>query len=510
MFFVYLLSGLFLGWSLGANDAANVYGTAVGSRMLRFRTAAVACSVFVIVGAVLGGAGAAHTLGKLGSVNALPGSFTVALAAALSVTAMTRLGLPVSTSQAIVGAIIGWNFFAGAMTDWSSLSRIVGSWVVCPLLSAAFAAVMLKIAQAFLARVPVRIFRLDNATRVGLFVVGILASYSLGANNIANVVGVFVPANPLAPFTLPGGYTLSGAQQLFLLGGIAIAVGVFTYSKRVMLTVGNEVFKLSPVAALIVVLAQAIVLFLFASESLESWLAARGLPTIPLVPVSSSQAVIGAVIGIGLAKGGRNIRYGVLARIASGWVSTPLLSGAMAFVLLFFVQNVFAQQVFAPVRYAMSGEVAARLQREGLYADVLEDLIDEEYADARAFRRALREAGVDSDLDTIARYARVTPLRVDVERIRDLWDGDWLSEEQLQAVFRLQGRAFEHGWQLDAALAALSPAWRPLPDTKVNKPANKALREKLDFLHAAFAVPDEADEEPGNCRCEPVSAPPAR
>ena len=49
----FLSSGLFLGWSLGANDAANVFGTAVGSRMIRFSTAAVICSVFVILGAVM-------------------------------------------------------------------------------------------------------------------------------------------------------------------------------------------------------------------------------------------------------------------------------------------------------------------------------------------------------------------------------------------------------------------------------------------------------------------------
>ncbi|MCH7943839.1 MAG: inorganic phosphate transporter, partial [Proteobacteria bacterium] len=79
---VFLSSGLFLGWSLGANDAANVFGTAVGSGMVRFATAAVICSVFVILGAVISGAGAAHTLGKLGAVNAIPGAFMVALAAA--------------------------------------------------------------------------------------------------------------------------------------------------------------------------------------------------------------------------------------------------------------------------------------------------------------------------------------------------------------------------------------------------------------------------------------------
>ena len=62
--FIFLASGLFLGWSLGANDAANVFGTAVGTRMVTFATAALICSVFVILGAVISGAGAAHTLGK--------------------------------------------------------------------------------------------------------------------------------------------------------------------------------------------------------------------------------------------------------------------------------------------------------------------------------------------------------------------------------------------------------------------------------------------------------------
>jgi PiT family inorganic phosphate transporter len=99
----FLTSGLFLGWSLGGNDAANVFGTAVGTQMIRFSTAAIICSVFVILGAVISGSGAAHTLGKLGAVNALPGSFMAAFSAALSVYLMTKLGLPVSTTGSSAG-----------------------------------------------------------------------------------------------------------------------------------------------------------------------------------------------------------------------------------------------------------------------------------------------------------------------------------------------------------------------------------------------------------------------
>ncbi len=64
---IFLSSGLFLGWSLGANDASNVFGSAVGSRMVRFSTAAFICSLFVIIGAVTAGAGASHGLGELGA-----------------------------------------------------------------------------------------------------------------------------------------------------------------------------------------------------------------------------------------------------------------------------------------------------------------------------------------------------------------------------------------------------------------------------------------------------------
>jgi inorganic phosphate transporter, PiT family len=82
---VFLSSGLFLGWSLGANDAANVFGTAVGSRMVKFGTAALICSIFVILGATISGSGAAHTLGELGSINAIAGAFMAAFAAAITV-----------------------------------------------------------------------------------------------------------------------------------------------------------------------------------------------------------------------------------------------------------------------------------------------------------------------------------------------------------------------------------------------------------------------------------------
>ena len=343
----FLTSGLFLGWSLGANDAANVFGTAVGSGMIRFTTAALICSVFVILGAVFSGAGAAHTLSKLGAIDALAGSFMAALAAAVSVYLMTRLGLPVSTTQAIVGGIVGWSLFSATATDTDTLARIVATWVVCPVLAAVFAAGLFKLVTTILQSTRLHLLRSDAYTRLALIAAAAFGAYSLGANNIANVMGVFLSASPFTDFQVAGLFGVSSAQQLFGLGGIAIAVGVMTYSRKVVQTVGVSLSTLSPVAAWVVVMAHSLVLFLFASKGLEQFLAANGLPTIPLVPVSSSQAVVGAVLGIGILKGGRGIRWRVLGSIGLGWLFTPLLAAVLCFVGLFFLQNVFDQTVYA-------------------------------------------------------------------------------------------------------------------------------------------------------------------
>lgn len=348
MFLFFLSSGMFLGWSLGANDASNVFGTAVGSRMLRFRTAAIFCCIFVILGAVISGAGATHTLGKLGAVNAVAGAFVVAFSAGMSVYLMTLARYPVSTSQAIVGAIVGWNLFSGSPTDSNALSKIVMTWIACPILSGVVAVVSYKIVSYIILKWKPHMFRLDESTRYGLLLMGAFGAFALGANNIANVVGVFLPVSPFTDIELWGGIHLNPAQQLFFLGSLAISVGVVTYSKRVMDTVGSGIFKLSPVMALVAVWSHSVVLFLFASQRLEQLLINLGLPTIPLVPVSSSQAIVGAVVGMGLLKGGHNIRWRTVGGIAGSWVTTPVFACLISFVFLFIIQNVFQQTVYLP------------------------------------------------------------------------------------------------------------------------------------------------------------------
>lgn len=186
------------------------------------------------------------------------------------------------------------------------------------------------------------------AVRAGMVLTTALGGFALGANNMANVVGVFIDSNVFEPLKIGRMYTLSGIQVLFLLGAVAACVGVFTYSQKAIKTVGKNVLSFSPMVAWIVILSQSLVLILFSSETLEHFLISLNLPPLPAVPVSSTQAVIGAIVGIGLVKGGKGIKWSLVLRVVSGWVASPVIAFVLSFISLFFMENVFKQTIYVP------------------------------------------------------------------------------------------------------------------------------------------------------------------
>jgi len=484
---IFLSSGLFLGWSLGANDAANVFGTAVGSRMVRFTTAALICGVFVVLGAFVSGTGAAQTLGKLGAVNALGGSFMAALAAGLTVYWMTKLGLPVSTSQAIIGSIIGWNLFSDSYTDISSLLKILSTWIICPLLSGVIAALLFTLAKIFVRKISVGLIRMDGYTRLALILAGAFGAYSLGANNIANVMGVFVPVAPFPDLQFGQDFSVSSAQQLFLVGGLAIAIGVFTYSKRVMMTVGSELMTLTPLAAWVAVMSHSIVLFLFASERLEQLLANMSLPTIPLVPVSSSQAVVGAVIGIGMLQGGREIQWPRIYGIVRGWAITPVISCLLCFVGLYFLQNVFQQDVQRESNYLLSTRVLEKFQKEGIETTGLNQLSDSTFSSSAELVRVVSSIVPLSSQQglKVVEFSLQNSLLITQEKIASV-DKKSLSSIQLDALNQLQGQTFNFPWQLGDSLAEISSEWKVRGGGVKNKLHDRKIKQKLAYLYRNF------------------------
>lgn len=325
---LWLSSGLLLGWSLGANNAANVFGAAVASRMLRFTTAATLCAVFVVLGGLVNGPAAMATIGELAQQRTLPSAFLTALAAALVLTVMTRLGMPVSASQALVGAVVGHLLGAGESIQegtWVLLSAIIFTWIVSPFFSGLLALVVYRTAALCFRRIPMPVLLFDQWLRFGLIAAGSYGAWALGGNNMANVVGVYTNLEVLPALGL-GAFGLSQDRSLALLGGLAISLGVVTYSRQVMMTVGRELVRLDAPSALIAMLSHSIVVDFFAHTWNFAWF------SIPAIPVSTSEALVGALVGIGLARGFHTVRARLLIKIGLSWVLTPVASLVSAYV----------------------------------------------------------------------------------------------------------------------------------------------------------------------------------
>ena len=296
-----LIAGLFMGWSLGANDAANLFGPMVASAALKFWTAAGIAAAFVLVGAMTVGSRGFAAYEAIGAQTLLS-SFLAMVAAGLTVTLMTFLGLPVSSTQAVVGAIVGAALISGGVS-FHPLVKIFLSWVLTPLGGMIAAFIPYKLLTMFPSALPARMVTRNSVIRIGLILVTCYSAYSLGANNVANVTGVYVGAGVVSP------------SLAALIGALAIGTGILTFSRRVIRTVGNRIVSLDHLTALIVVLAEAITLNVYALIG---------------VPVSASQAVVGAVLGIGLVKGVKTIDGRVLVRVLFGWIGTPAIAGAVS------------------------------------------------------------------------------------------------------------------------------------------------------------------------------------
>jgi len=479
-----IFSGLFLGWSLGANDGGNIFGPAISTRMLRFRFATILASIFVVLGAVFQGGGASQTLSSLGSVNMISGSFTVAIAAALSLFFMLRLNVPVSSSQAVVGAIIGWNLFSGSFTDISTVMQIVSTWLITPLLCCIFAVIFYHLFNSFFHHKAISLFKLDYFTRAGYIVLVSFSAYSLGANNIANVMGMFVETSPFTPITLFNRFLISSQTQLFFLGGVSIAVGIMTRSMSNAKTVGNAIFKMSPITGFIAVLSTSLVMFLFSSKQLQLLLQTIHLPTLPPVPISSSQAIIGSIIGIGIVHNIQNLHYRKLGKIALGVVINPILACMICFFSLFFVQNVFDQQVYQPTTHIFSQLVIEKLHSEKIEQNVLEQLVDREFPNAKGLRQACSDIGVHKIRlqAIIAKYSEYHPMYVNTQSLFTIQHKNHFADYIFNPLIQLENKSFNHKWELIETLSNISDVWKYKPEGLANHFYNSELDKRYELL----------------------------
>ena len=381
-----------MGWSLGTNDAANAFGTAVATRVVKYRTAIIIIAVMVLAGAVLMGH---QNITKLNSIatnnevvasaddleaagvefekvineatgeeeyvldqnkmpvvaskdnidqakikdiqikSALKGAIIFACAA-ITVFVMSYLKFPVSANQSVTGAVIGWGL---CYADYSNeaikkgniieILEFMSTWLINPLGAALISFVMVFLVKKFIEKRLTSMKHYDMIIKIGYIGAGAFSAYSIGQNSSASVTAFYYDYFDVGANLIFGNSGFfSGARIAAILGGVAIAVGVLTFSKRVMMTVGSSIAEISQVDGFVVILASALTVVLMGN--------------LMGIPVSTSQSVVGAVIGAGLVGGTKKVHFGVLKNVAIAWVSSPTVAGLLAWIVGMCTKGYFA------------------------------------------------------------------------------------------------------------------------------------------------------------------------
>lgn len=306
MLILLILVGVYVGWNIGANDTANCMGIPVGSGLITYRKMIYLVAIFVILGALLQSHQVMETIGEGVARNPLnmKAVLTAMFSAGIFVTAATFLRIPVSTSQAIVGGVIGAALSMGSEVNLGQVLTIAEVWVLNPPLTALISFLLYHLLAFFLKRVKL-VFLWDRLLSYLVIASGGYVAFSLGANTVGTSVG------PLVALGMD-------KTWLALLAGAAVSVGTITYGKKVTKTVGKGITSLDPLSAVAAQLSAAGAVNFFAYIG---------------IPVSTSQAIVGAVIGVGLVKGVKTVSAKKIMKIGVGWVASPTAAALFAFGL---------------------------------------------------------------------------------------------------------------------------------------------------------------------------------
>ena len=270
-------------------------------------------AAFAILGGVLQGQHVMKTIGKgIVSTELSFTAITVALiCSGFFVTLATFFRIPTSTSQAIVGGVLGIGLAVGADVNYSMFLTIAGSWVICPLLVMTLSFLLSHLLSFALKGIRVGAMLVQNTLGWLAIISACYVAYSMGANHAGTAMGPIDNLGVVHPMIL-----------LFT-GGVSIALGAATYSKKVTDTVGKGIAPLNIPGAFVTQISSAFGIHLF---------------SILGIPVSTSTAIVGAIVGVGLVKGAKSISKKTLLTIIIGWVLTPTLAALTSFMMFRFIE----------------------------------------------------------------------------------------------------------------------------------------------------------------------------
>ncbi|MBN2111131.1 MAG: inorganic phosphate transporter [Methanosarcinaceae archaeon] len=327
-----VIAGLYMAWNIGANDLANAMGTSVGSGALSIKQVIIIAGTFEFAGAVFFGKRVTSTIAKgivpIDTISLLDthlvaiGMLAAVLAAGFWITLATFYNLPVSTTHSIVGAVLGFGLIAAYQgiiafgeIQWGVLSKIIGSWLVSPLLGALFAFLIFSLIRYSILQKTDDPYMIENRFVILQTMTACYIAFAHGSNDVANAVGPLyagLHALELAGTTIP--------LWVMVLGGIGMVFGLATWGYRVIETIGTKITELTPTRGFSAEFATASVVVLHSFSSL---------------PISTTHTLVGSVIGVGLAGGLAAVDLSVIWKIVVSWIVTvPVAALTSALVFL--------------------------------------------------------------------------------------------------------------------------------------------------------------------------------
>lgn len=296
---------ILIAFGIGSNDTSNALGICIGAGVIKLQKALFLFGFLVLVGVILSGQKVMKTVGK----DLVEADLSI-LSISLSISALLIIfsnwkKIPLSTHQVIIASLTGSGVASDAYVNFFSLAKIVFSWIISPLVAFFFALILYRMMEETLSKLS--LFRIERILRILLLMSGMLIAYTTGANELATILGPVIHSG------------LISRMQASLLGSLFVFLGAIILSHRVIETIGKGITTLDPYSGFAAQLGAGSCLLLF---------------TFLGMPISTTYCIIGGISGVGMLKGMKTVKIGLVKKIIANWVLAPFIAFLICFAIM--------------------------------------------------------------------------------------------------------------------------------------------------------------------------------
>lgn len=383
-----IATAFFVAWNNGSNNAPNSIGTAVGAGVISVRKALIIASIASFAGSMSLGIYVTNTVMR-GIVNTVAlqgilvvrGMIAVLIATGFWTLASTFLKVPMSVHVCIIGGIIGFGLAVGSsFISWSTVIKILLAWAIVPVAAVAIAVglyhvfhrsfrdpsvarlsviaasyitvatpiVLLLLKTATVADIATMIIMsfaisslatlviykywqrmvrgghdpVHEASKILLIMAALSMAYSFGSNDVANSAG------PLAAilYALGIDHSSTPVWLALIVAALGLSLGIAIWGEKIIGTIGEKITPLSPLTAYVAQMSATLTMLVVSRLGL---------------PVSTSMAIVGGVMGVGVARGLKNVNLKLIARIFGVWlIALPITIFTGYFLTLLFINYI--------------------------------------------------------------------------------------------------------------------------------------------------------------------------